>query len=39
MSLQTYPPCPNCETDVLVEHSKSNLKEYVCHGCDTKYNR
>jgi hypothetical protein len=31
------PPCPDCETDVFVDHSKTALYDYVCHFCTTRW--
>lgn len=33
---QTYPECPQCETDLLVE-GYTGYAAYICHGCDATW--
>ena len=32
-----YPECPRCETNVLVDRSRSQNARWVCYGCDRHY--
>lgn len=31
------PPCPDCETDVFVDRSKTSMHTHVCHFCGARW--
>jgi ribosomal protein L37AE/L43A len=32
-----YPPCPECETDVLVAHTNTAAADWHCLGCGSLF--
>jgi ribosomal protein L37AE/L43A len=33
----SFPSCPECETDLMVDRAKSNDKPYICQSCRTQF--
>lgn len=33
---EDYPPCPDCETDLLVGGARGD-HDYVCYGCERRW--